>query len=1216
MTTAEKNEPHSSPPLVGTQGSVPSPIRKIGAYNILERISDGAQASIFKAAHEKTGELVAIKVFKNSGCSRDAEWRSHLEVSILKRLSHRNIVEYKDSFTMEDEWGITKQCVVMEFLKGQTLKECLSQFPQGLPWKDTLDILEQCLAALIFVQEEHGITHRDIKPSNIFILHDRRVKLLDFGIARLNQGETYTGGSGMMGSFDYMAPDYALAASDIFRGDQCSDIYSLFVCLYEMLTGSLPFPKLGERAELEYLSRWKNKHPNLSYAPVVFRLISHLTQFIARGLSVDRSKRFQLFTDVLDGLHSLRPRVFTSQGLEKYELICGLGGGGFGEVYKARRLSDNICVAIKRLFTDRPSERFVKEAHVLATHQHPNIVQYLDYFENQDAANTTHRYLVMEYLEGMPGLSLRDRIREHPSGLPPKKTLLLFLHFISALHFLHHHEQGIIHRDIKPSNLYAPLNDGKAAKLLDLGIVKDISGTITTGFVPGTWEYMAPEFVATGSRGTAQSDIYAIGLSLFEALTGKPFYPPLPLADKDAIAEYLARSRGEKALTVSFSHPLFTLHPDLKDVVAKATARDPAERYHDVADLWHALVKILREQMDTREDEFAAIQSCVVVLPEPEESSLLSLTRTQDRRSPTHVGFRRFTSTQYLIRASCVLIILCCLGLLAWQYRSARHSALNGMGVTSGSVNGNGLWSPLAGMLCYQRPGSGKYNKPQVFPAAARSSPCSLALVGTWGKIARADQAASAPNQTNLKAVHRNIVCDKPLLPPPQKGPTLKEPDETNYSEEIKQFIPVFNAESQRALLGYSYDTILSDIRQRCNTIRINCPSSALANPIINSKIKDWWLHLGNLVLQEAKDVQGLNRLLPIVRGCYLAAQPLYFDANTNNYYSCRNMLGDWRRKFIERGAPLLQSFPLETSNLTAIKTDRNGQYQVNPALEAYFASTSGVSCSARILPHKVTRKLMSTSGASPRAVDLPLALVPDGTQKGGQLNVKTPYYMAITETTLGAIRCYREDAQHLKEDTNVFFSGCLNNLSKESDETPYYRAKPNEAVEFCNWLSCQEGLDPVYSSDCNGHWEADFSKNGYRLPTIEEWEYAAIFKANYQSEGATTSAPSLAAIGSDGKVWCFYKTGPRISPTNDPSLSSLLGLYDMCGNVEEICTEHVKGDPASKKKAVRFALKGGSAKSRVVEETLPEYVARDIDETHEFVGFRVVRPVPIEIIQ
>ena len=101
------------------------------------------------------------------------------------------------------------------------------------------------------------------------------------------------------------------------------------------------------------------------------------------------------------------------------------------------------------------------------------------------------------------------------------------------------HSRGIVHRDIKPANLYAPEGQPAKAKLLDLGGARDLSGTKTTGSLPGTWDFMAPEFVTMGSRGTHQSDIYALGLSLYEALTGRPAFPRLARAERE--------KEGEKA---------------------------------------------------------------------------------------------------------------------------------------------------------------------------------------------------------------------------------------------------------------------------------------------------------------------------------------------------------------------------------------------------------------------------------------------------------------------------------------------------------------------------------------------------------------------------------------------------------------------------------------------------------------------------------------------
>ncbi|MCP5488463.1 MAG: protein kinase [Verrucomicrobia bacterium] len=575
--------------------------QQAGPYTLLDKISDGGQAVIYKARHRETGDVVAVKLFKAAGHEEDGDRRFYSEVSILKSLDHHNIVRCIDTVDIEDEWGGLRRGLVMEYLEGTTLKQWVADHPRGMPWERAREILDQALQGLQAAFDQ-GIVHRDIKPSNIILLPDGTVKLIDFGVAHAEEEESQTK-TGMLGSFDYMAPEFAVADT-AFHGDVVSDIFGLFVCFYEMLTGRLPYPKFGERADLEYLSRWKTKAPPVSHAPIVFRVVAHLSKFVDRGLSVDRENRFQSYAEVREELKSLSYRLITHEGKDQYELLDGLGAGAFGEVYKARRKSDGMLVAIKRLFPDRSGEKFVKEAKVLAKSRHPGIVEYQDFFQSGGDARTASYFLVMDYLDGMPGCSLRDRIKDNPAGLPLAEVIPMFLRYTAALGHLHF--EGIIHRDIKPANLYAPAGKPENACIMDLGVARDLTGTKTTGNVPGSWDFMAPELLIENARGAPRSDLFALGLSLYEAITGGPAMPRLPRDDREAYPELLARANGTSKHTIGFSDSVFEVYPELASLVKRMCSRSPSERPNDAHVVYEELLKLGSERFKLDHDAWAA----------------------------------------------------------------------------------------------------------------------------------------------------------------------------------------------------------------------------------------------------------------------------------------------------------------------------------------------------------------------------------------------------------------------------------------------------------------------------------------------------------------------------------------------------------------------------------------------------------------------------------
>lgn len=203
-----------------------------------------------------------------------------------------------------------------------------------------------------------------------------------------------------------------------------------------------------------------------------------------------------------------------------FEIERELGVGGMGIVFLGRDLALERPVAIKvlrpELATADAAERFLREARVLASLSHPNIVPIHQVGEADGLF-----YYVMDFL---PGATLAERLRQGP--LPPDEAVRLGRDLLDALEAAH--SGGVIHRDIKPANIF--LRDNGHAVLADFGVAKSISpaGPVTDpGRLMGTPDYMAPEQLTTGPV-TGRSDLYALGLVLFEALAGRP-WPALAL---------------------------------------------------------------------------------------------------------------------------------------------------------------------------------------------------------------------------------------------------------------------------------------------------------------------------------------------------------------------------------------------------------------------------------------------------------------------------------------------------------------------------------------------------------------------------------------------------------------------------------------------------------------------------------------------------------------
>lgn len=208
---------------------------------------------------------------------------------------------------------------------------------------------------------------------------------------------------------------------------------------------------------------------------------------------------------------------------QQYEIRRLLGRGGMGSVYAAYQLSTSREVAIKMINADAPSEglfekRFLREAFLMSQLKSPNTVTVFDFGRTE----TGRLFIAMELLEGMSLEALANKDK----SLDVRRCLKLLTQACSSL--TEAHQRGIIHRDIKPDNLFV-MNEGSKdefLKVLDFGIARSLDASdqtrlTKTGFINGTPHYMAPE-VALGREPTAAADVYALGVVLFELLTGEP----------------------------------------------------------------------------------------------------------------------------------------------------------------------------------------------------------------------------------------------------------------------------------------------------------------------------------------------------------------------------------------------------------------------------------------------------------------------------------------------------------------------------------------------------------------------------------------------------------------------------------------------------------------------------------------------------------------------
>jgi tRNA A-37 threonylcarbamoyl transferase component Bud32/ADP-ribose pyrophosphatase YjhB (NUDIX family) len=207
----------------------------LGKYRVLEPLGRGGMARVYRAYHPQLDRYVAIKVLR-SDLVEDKEFltRFQREARAVAALRHPNIVQVFDSDVQEDVYYI-----VLELLEGDTLKVRLNDYRargEKMPLGEIVRILLDVLDGLAYAHGE-GMIHRDIKPANILLTSRGQAVVADFGIAQIVGGTRHTVAGALMGTLNYMAPEQGMEG----RSDACSDIYSLGIVFYEMLTQRTPF---------------------------------------------------------------------------------------------------------------------------------------------------------------------------------------------------------------------------------------------------------------------------------------------------------------------------------------------------------------------------------------------------------------------------------------------------------------------------------------------------------------------------------------------------------------------------------------------------------------------------------------------------------------------------------------------------------------------------------------------------------------------------------------------------------------------------------------------------------------------------------------------------------------------------------------------------------------------------------------------------------------
>ena len=258
-----------------------------GRYEILDIIGVGGMAVVYKARDHRLERLVAIKVLKDESLEDDDLCRRFQDESrAVARLNHGNIVAVHDVSSIED-----RDYIVMELIDGITLKQYIKEKTR-LNWRETLHFAVKIATALEHAHSR-GLVHRDIKPHNVMVLTDGSVKVADFGIARLMDND-HTMTKEALGSVDYISPEQCKGG----RVDNRSDLYSLGVVMYEMITGRTPY--VGDTPIAVALQHISGGAPRPS--TLCDNVPKGLEQIIMKAMAVDLQDRYISATAMLQDL--------------------------------------------------------------------------------------------------------------------------------------------------------------------------------------------------------------------------------------------------------------------------------------------------------------------------------------------------------------------------------------------------------------------------------------------------------------------------------------------------------------------------------------------------------------------------------------------------------------------------------------------------------------------------------------------------------------------------------------------------------------------------------------------------------------------------------------------------------------------------------------------------------------------------------------------------
>jgi len=846
--------------------------------------------------------------------------------------------------------------------------------------------------------------------------------------------------------------------------------------------------------------------------------------------------------------------------LPHYEITSILGRGGMGAVYKGRQTKLNRTVAIKLLpetFTKGEDElnfakRFEQEAQAMANLDHPAIISVHDFGETANG----QLYFVMEFVDGM---DVHQYLQHHGDKLPQESALTITAHVLDALDYAHSH--GIAHRDIKPANIL--LNHEGRVKIADFGLAKKFgdAATLSTpaltlaNVAVGTPDFVAPEALDSDQVPDHRADLYAVGVMLYQMLTGK-----LPRGN------YLGPSELDAAIDER-----------LDEIVGKAMAADPDHRYQSAAAVRADLDLVLSHPLARVEagERSGAIAAAVPVTTSVKGGKAVKAGSTPPKsKTPLYAGLG--------------VVALAVLGIGAFvlfggggKQEATRPSKVESVASEPATVPSPEVRpTPVPPAKVAEAP------KPEP-PEPVVAGPPATPAPPKPDPVAVAPQKAPEPIPTPVAA--------KPALPTAASPPTTEEPptespaakatetknEEPSTGHEELLTIPGMQTRLDAYLTARRAQTAdLADRYQRGLETRFN--QAADAGDLVLSK-----------AYQEEKDrLAGLRQTL-----AKPAADPVAAVAAAESLTA------------LPSGAPetLVNLRGVWDGEYAKIREDLDGKLsQSLQALEAELTRARDLEAAGAVMayreggiPAAAITEVTDLGANVPPATDPGSPTPATGTDDLARATKDAPFENSLgmkfvpvpgTEVLfcIHEVRYkdYEEYAKKAKESVDSQWKNQTTDgveIQKDAGDHPVAGVNWEDTQKFCAWLSEKEGK--TYRLPTDREWsravgigrEEDWKddttpaivlKVPYIFPWGDEWPPRA-GAANYSDASRQGKAPRGDAKYVDGG----YDDG---FPTTAPVMSfekNKLGIYDLGGNVWEWCEDWYSGE--NKERVLRGASWG-----------------------------------------